>query len=98
LIVDSGEWRVESVANDLQVFPLKIRLRHYQLSILNYYLALIRALRCGWTLPHPVGAGDSVKNPNPPIGANIKNNYSTDRLPNKLKIGSLEKMIHLRYY
>ncbi|MDR2437821.1 MAG: hypothetical protein LBE12_00430, partial [Planctomycetaceae bacterium] len=41
-----------------------------------------RALRCGWTLTRPVGAGDSVKNPNAPIGANIKNNNSTDILHN----------------
>ncbi|MDR2438351.1 MAG: hypothetical protein LBE12_03125, partial [Planctomycetaceae bacterium] len=36
-----------------------------------------RALRCGWTLTHPVGAG---YNTNAPIGTNIKNKNSADIL------------------
>jgi hypothetical protein len=52
------------------------------LIIMSLFLAALSGLlRCGWTLPHPVGAGDSVKNPDAPIGANIKNKNSTDILP-----------------
>jgi hypothetical protein len=78
---------VESIACDLQVFPLKIRLRHYPLSTLNYYLALAGLWEMGeFLIRRLCFASPPVMQFTPLAGLRAKNKNSTDILQNILTV------------